>query len=68
MKKAIKEEALEKSEEIKIIPETGVIDESKEESTDESVKSTKSAKAEKSKEKKEVPVNGSFRFNKKNKS
>ena len=65
MKENNQEQAEKKDEENKIISESSVIDKSKEESTDELAKPAKPAK---NKEKKEAPVNGSFRFNQKNKS
>lgn len=65
MKENIQEQAEKKEEENKIISESSVIDKSKDESIDEPAKPAKPAK---NKEKKEAPVNGSFRFNQKNKS
>lgn len=71
MKENNQEQAEKKDEENKINSESSVIDKSKEESIDESAKPANPAKPAKpanNKEKKEAPVNGSFRFNQKNKS
>lgn len=65
MKENNQEQAEKKDEENKINSESSVIDKSKEESIDEPAKPAKPAN---NKEKKEAPVNGSFRFNQKNKS